>query len=405
MHKAPEPKSCRTRHAIILAAGESTRTRPLTLHRPKPLIPLLGQPLLAHILDELVGLIEDVTLVVGYRADDIQSHFGDTYRDMQLRYVHQHEVNGTAGALLTVANYAQARGESFLEAPFFLLYGDNLISRSDLVGVCQHRYSLAGLRVEDPRAFGVLDIVDNRVRRIIEKPDTPPPEALANPGVYHFDGQVIPALRTIEPSPRGEYELTDLIEAIAAEHPVSYSLCKGQWVPVGNPWEVLIAGSFLLQQRAAHRSEIHPEATHPDCQMSGSVAMGRATVGPGCTIKGPVFIGDDVTIGAGCTLERVSIEAGATIGDQTTIERSLIGPGAHIGAGCTIAHSVLDDRAQVGDGTRLLAHRFTETEPAAFTAGLLTKDTMQRHGTVVGPGVAVPGRSTLGAGSILFPEE
>jgi NDP-sugar pyrophosphorylase family protein len=405
MHQAPEPKSCQTRHAIILAAGESTRTRPLTLHRPKPLIPLLGQPLLAHILDELVGLIEEVTLVVGYRADDIQTHFGPNYRSMRIRYVHQHEVNGTAGALLTVADHAQSSGETYLDAPFFLLYGDNLISRSDLVGVCQHRYSLAGLRVEDPRAFGVLDIVDNRVRRIIEKPDSPPPEALANPGIYHFDGQVIPALRSIAPSPRGEYELTDLIEAIAADHPVSYSLCKGQWVPVGNPWEVLIASAFLLQQRAAHRSEIHPDAVYPDCQMSGSVAIGRATIGAGCTIKGPAFIGDHVTIGTGCTLERVAIESGATIGDHTTIERSLIGPGARVGANCAIAYSVLDDNARVGPGTRLLAHRFTEIEPAAFTAGLLTKDVMQRRGTVVGPGVALPGRSTLGAGSVLFPEE
>lgn len=193
---------CPTRHAVILAAGESTRTRPLTLHRPKPLIPLLGKPLLAHILDELVGIVQHVTLVVGYRADDIRRSFGTSYQGMQLSFVVQEQVNGTAGALLSVAQQAEGGGAPPLDAPFFLLYGDNLISQVDVRGVCRDRYCLAGLQVADPRLFGVLEIHEGQVVRILEKTPYPPPGAPANPGIYHLDGQAVPLLAQIQPSPR-----------------------------------------------------------------------------------------------------------------------------------------------------------------------------------------------------------
>lgn len=214
------------RHAVLLAAGESTRTRPLTLQRPKPLIPLLDRPLLAHILDELVGIVERMTLVVGYRADQVAAAFGTEYRGMQLRYMRQTVVNGTAGALLAAAP---------IDEPFFLLYGDNLVAREDILGVAQGRYGVAGLPVADARAFGVLQIEHGSVTGILEKPAEPPPHALANPGIYCFDAAVFPLLEQIAPSPRGELELTDLIGALAATSPVHPHVCTGYWVPVGNP--------------------------------------------------------------------------------------------------------------------------------------------------------------------------
>lgn len=243
-HIAPH-QPCLTLHAVILAAGESTRTRPLTLHRPKPLIPLLGRPLLAHILDALVGLVERVTLVVGYRAEMVEAAFGSAYRGMVLHYARQEVMNGTAGALLAVGP---------IDESFFLLYGDNLVAHEDIVGVCRARYSVAGLRVADARSFGVLEMVDGTVRRIVEKPADPPPDALANAGVYHFDGAVFPLLERIVPSPRGELELTDLVGALAMEQPVQAHICTGHWVPVGTPWEALSAAQFLLTQRGGGAS-------------------------------------------------------------------------------------------------------------------------------------------------------
>lgn len=406
--------SCPPRHAIILAAGESTRTRPLTLHRPKPLIPLMGQPLLAHILDQLVGLVDRATLVIGYRADDIRAHFGDTYRGITLHYVVQKRFKGTAGALLAVADDAEEHGLPLTEEPFFLLYGDNLISHLDLVHLLEHRYGLAALRVDDPSAFGILDISSegdgekkgNRVVRIIEKPSDPPPDALANPGIYLFDGQVYPLLRQIEPSPRGEYELTDLIGLLAQEHHVGYSICQGQWIPVGNPWDVLFATAFLLAQQAAFRPEISPDASPADCQIDGFVHIGKnSRLGAGCRIVGPTYIGDEVVIGNHCTLNRSVVESHSVLGDGVSLERSVVMPGAQIERESSLQWSVVDDNARVGEGTVLPARVFEEIRSVAFTAGIIDDALARQRGVVIGATVHLPPQTQGEPGSVLFPPE
>jgi bifunctional UDP-N-acetylglucosamine pyrophosphorylase/glucosamine-1-phosphate N-acetyltransferase len=406
MSRTTTAPTCSTRHAIILAAGESTRTRPLTLQRPKPLIPLVGKPLLAHILDQLVGLVEHVTLVVGYRADDIRAHFGENYSGIQMHYVLQTERNGTAGALLALANAAAEREGPPLDAPFFLLYGDNLISHTDLLRVCQQRYCMAALPVDDPRSFGVLDIEGDRVRRIIEKPPDAPPGSFANPGIYHFDGDVVPALRQIQPSPRGEYELTDLIGLLAQQQHVGYSVCAGYWIPIGTPWEALMASLFLLQQRAGLHPYIDPGAElDASCALVGAAHVGPgARLGPGCTLHGPVLLGEGVVIEAGCTLERCVIEAGAIIEHGSTISDSVVGAGCRIGPDCTVQYSLLDRGASLGAGIALLAHSFREVQPAAATMGLLNLETMQQRGAVVGQDVHLPSGTLIEAGSVLFPD-
>lgn len=368
------------RHAVILVAGASTRTRPLTEQRPKPLIPLLGKPLLAHILDELVGLVERVTLVVGYRADQIIATFGDSYRGMALRYVHQTVINGTAGALLAAKP---------IDEPFLLLYGDNLIDRADVIGVSQHGYAVAGLRVADPRSFGVLDVQDGLVYRIIEKPVNPPADALANPGIYHFDEAVFPLLLQIIPSPRGELELTDLIALLANHHPVACHICTGHWIPVGTPWEALLAARFLLarlaQSQIAHTAQIDPAAA-----IEGVVVIGEgAVIGPQAKIIGPAVIGPRVVVGPEALIIASAIEAGATIGSGAMIGGSVIGNGVMVGAGAMISHSWLDDRAQIGPYVVLAATEDTSIQPVAVVNGMLTLTDMRTRGAIVAAGEVV----------------
>lgn len=396
MSHKPTPPACTTRHAVILAAGESKRTRPLTLHRPKPLIPLLDRPLLAHILDELVGLAERVTLVVGYRAADIEAHFGASYRGIDLRYVWQRAVNGTASALMAVAGQ--------VDEPFFLLYGDNLVSQVDLLAVAGQRYCLAALRVADPRAFGVLEIQAGRVTRILEKPADPPPDALANPGIYHLDPAVFPALERIQPSPRGEYELTDLIGVLAEEHPVGYTVCTGHWVPVGTPWEALSASAFLLARRAGLRSTTDPAAAlGPGYESHGPVWIGAAQIGAGCRIVGPAWIGDGAVIGAGCVIEQTVVGDGAHIGDGVVVVRSALGAGVRVGGGALVQSSLLDTGAGVGDGARLPEQLCADVQPVADTAGLLDCDDLRRRGAVLGAGVHLPAGAAVEPGSVIFP--
>ncbi len=397
MSHRPSATPCSTRHAVILAAGQSKRTRPLTEHRPKPLIPLLDRPLLAHILDEMVGLVERVTLVVGYRADMVRQAFGRNYRGIIVDYVTQHEVNGTAGALLAVA--AQVP----LDAPFFLLYGDNLIARADLLRVCQRRYSLAALPVDEPSAFGILATEGDRVHGIIEKPPHAPPGSLANPGIYHFDPDVLPYLQQIQPSPRGELELTDLIGLLAAAHPVHFATCAGWWVPVGTPWDVLIAAQFVLQQRRQKLSVIRSAATiGRGCRVNGHITIGQATIGAGCSLLGPVMIGDGAVIGPGCLLDRAVIGAGTVVGANCTIEGSVTGVGCTIGAGSTVQSSLLDDSVTLGAHCSLLDATLLQRPPPAATLGLLADETMQQRGVVLALGSSLPAGSTPAAGGIVL---
>lgn len=391
------PMPCRTRHAIILAAGESKRTRPLTAQRPKPLIPLLGKPLLAHILDELVGLVTQVTLVVGYRAEAIEASFGASYRGLALRYVRQTEVNGTASALMAVV----AAGD-LLDEPFFLLYGDNLISQDDLRAICRWRYGLSALRVDNPRSFGVLELRDGRVLRILEKPEHPPADALANPGIYHFDSEAFTALQHIRPSPRGEYELTDLIGILAQVHPINYSICTGYWVPVGTPWEALNAVAFLLARRAAQPPAYDPEAVIPaDCIISGAVQVGRARLGAGCRIVGPALIGDGCVIGDGCLIEGSVLDSGVTLGERCVVQRSALGAGVGLDAGCYVQSSFIDDGVSLGAGVQLRERSFADIQPAAATGDWLNRSALLVRGCIVGSGVTLSPATRIEPGTIV----
>ncbi len=406
-------QTCSTNHAIILAAGESKRTRPLTLNRPKPLIPLVNKTLLEHIFDQLVGLVTHVTLVVGYRADDIRDFFGHTYRDIHITYIQQQHINGTAGALFSVAEQWE-REETFSpDEPFFLLYGDNLIHQNDLLDVCQKRYCMSAMSVEDTQSFGILEIEDNtrkhsshtrdwRVKGIIEKPTYHIPNAYGNTGIYHLDGHIFSLLKTLHPSPRGEYELTDVITALAQKKYVSCSICDMYWVPVGNPWEALIASIFLANINAPEEMHIHPQASFGGMTAYGGV-IGRIKADPTCSIVGPTFIGDNVTIGESAVVKRCVIHDGAHIGDNCKIEDSVIGAGARVGNNCQFHHCWIDEGAVVGDSATLEHASVDDVKPHINMVSFVGHNVLYYRGVVVGPGVVVEPGAKVAAGSVLFP--
>ena len=157
--------------AVIMAAGKSTRTYPLTLTKPKPLLRIANKPILAHQLDLFVGLIEEAVLIVGYKHDLIRAEFGESYRDIALRYVEQRELLGTGHAAMQVAPHIKDR--------FVLMNGDDLYAKSDLDALLRHQYALLSQEVEDPRLYGVLTVRNGLVKDVIEMPDNPASKYLA----------------------------------------------------------------------------------------------------------------------------------------------------------------------------------------------------------------------------------
>jgi len=200
--------------AVVLAAGKGTRLRPLTDDLPKALVEIDGKPLLTHCFDELVSLdASEFVVVVGYRKDQIIDHYGDSYNGIPITYVHQEEAAGLADALL--------QAESEIEGDFMLMLGDNVF-RGNLDTVVQRqqeqRVDCAFLVEEVPKTeasrYGVC--VTNKygeIVNVVEKPDDPPSN-LVMTGFYTFSPAIFEACKLVQPSDRGEYELSDAIDLL-----------------------------------------------------------------------------------------------------------------------------------------------------------------------------------------------
>jgi dTDP-glucose pyrophosphorylase len=200
---------------VVPAAGRGTRLRPHTDDRPKALVDVDGRPLLTHVFETLAPYVEEYVVVVGYLGKQIRDHYGSVYRGTPITYVDQPERDGLADAVL--------RAESAVDGPFLQLNGDNVLRGNVGAVARRHRETNADAtllvdRVSPGRARrgGVLELEDDEVVGIVEKPDDPP-SRLATTGCFVFSERVFEACRAIEPSERGEFELADAIEWLLAD--------------------------------------------------------------------------------------------------------------------------------------------------------------------------------------------
>jgi UDP-N-acetylglucosamine diphosphorylase / glucose-1-phosphate thymidylyltransferase / UDP-N-acetylgalactosamine diphosphorylase / glucosamine-1-phosphate N-acetyltransferase / galactosamine-1-phosphate N-acetyltransferase len=223
--------------AVILAAGEGKRLRPLTDDIPKPMVRVGGKPILEYTLSILPNAITEVILVVGYRNEAIRNYFGNSFGGRRIRYVEQSEPKGTAHALLLAQPLLD-------EKSFLLLYGDDLYHPADIAACIQDVSRMRMLVKEhsNPERFGVCRIDgDGRVLEILEKQQNPPTK-LINIGVYYLTKDIFSFPLTL--SPLGEYFLTDQISAMAQKHPVYIERARF-WHPIGYPEDVAKAEAWL----------------------------------------------------------------------------------------------------------------------------------------------------------------
>jgi len=198
--------------AVILAAGEGTRLRPLTSTRPKPMLPVGGKAILEWGLEALAaGGVDKVVIVVGYKKEVISSFFGKEYAGIKIEYVEQREQLGTA--------HAVSMAEGKVSGEFYVMNGDLIISSSLIEKfISDHRKAKAAnsmclVEVADPKHFGIVELKGNIVRGIEEKPERPKSN-LANAGIYLFSGEIFNAIRKVRKSERLEYEITDAISML-----------------------------------------------------------------------------------------------------------------------------------------------------------------------------------------------
>lgn len=277
---------------LILSGGRGTRLRPLTYTSAKQLVPVANKPVLFYALESLAGAgIRDIGIVVGDTQAEIRAAVGDgSSWGVRVTYIEQDAPRGLAHAVLI--------SEGFLgDDPFVMYLGDNLLNKgiARFVEEFTTRQPAAQIllaRVPDPQMFGVAELANGRVVRLIEKPQEPKSD-LALVGVYMFSPAVFESVKRIKPSFRNELEITDAIQDLIDRNlEVRPHIVDGWWKDTGKLEDMLEANRLILDT-IERRIEGTVDA---DSRVEGKVVIEPGAVVERSVIRGPVIIGADARI-------------------------------------------------------------------------------------------------------------
>ncbi len=314
--------------AVILAAGKSTRTYPLTIDKPKPLLKVGNKSLLEYNLDQLNGLVKVAILIVGFKADSIKKQFKNKYKKLKISYVLQKQQLGTGHAVMQAKSKVKGR--------FIVMMADDLYSKADIKACIKNRYSVLAQRVKDPSRFGVYSVKNGFVTDLIEKPKNPVSN-LANAALYVLDKPVFDELKRIRRTERGELELTDAVKALAQKEKVKCVIAK-RWVSVGYPWNLFDVKKLF---------GIKGNSIGKNCTIKGrvtnSIIMDNTIIEKGSVVKDSI-IGENVyfsgkissksnAVSVVKNKEVIAPRLGAVIGDNANLFNVDISPGVKIWPG------------------------------------------------------------------------
>ncbi len=380
--------------AVILAAGEGMRMRPLTYTRPKVMLPIANKPILEHLISELskVG-VRDVVLVVGYKDDVIRNYFKDGGNfGVSIEYVSQRKQLGTADALKSAVH--------LLDDEFLMLNGDNIVSHEDLKKLIEADGMAIGIfRVENPQDFGIVEVENGRIRKIVEKPEKPPSD-LINAGVYKFNSDIIEFLERTPLSKRGEYEITDTIQ-LAINYGIEFKAVELKtWIDVGYPWDLLKANEFMLKN--INESIIEGEIEE-GAHIKGNVVIGEGTViRSGSYIIGPVVIGKNCVIGPNCFIRPyTSIGDNCHIGACVEIKNSIIMSNTNVPHLNYVGDSVIGENCNLGAGTKIANLRLDGKEIYATVKGRKVPTGRRKFGAIIGDNVKTGINVSINVGTMI----
>jgi glucose-1-phosphate thymidylyltransferase len=329
---------------LILSGGKGTRLRPITHTSAKQLVPVANKPVLFYGIEAMAqaGIREVGIIIAPETGDEIRTSAGDGSRfGVELTYLVQDEPLGLAHAVLTAAPFL---GDS----PFVMYLGDNLLQGGieELVAAFRAGEPDALILltpVPDPQHYGVAELQDGAVVRLVEKPPSPQTD-LALVGVYMFTPEVHRAAKAIEPSDRGELEITDAIQYLVDQGlRVEPHIVRGWWKDTGRLEDMLAANRLVLDT-----IEARIDGELVDSQVDGRVVIEASARLERTTVRGPAiigasarlsdcYIGPYTAIGEGCVIKNAEVEhsillAGATVCDLAgRMESSLLGRNVTIG--------------------------------------------------------------------------
>ncbi len=305
--------------AIIPVAGVGRRLRPHTHTQPKALMHVAGRPILGHILDELVAAgVDDVVLVVGHLGEKVEEYVRARYR-LRLHVVEQAEALGNGHAIYVARHHLDGDG-------VLIIMGDTII-KADLPRVLALDRSAIGVReVADPRRFGVVEVSNGRVRRLIEKPEVPSSN-LAVVGVYLIRnpgllGTCLERMVDERRQVKGEYWLADALQMMVEAGESMETFHISGWYDCGTPEALLEANRELLAAERLVQSPppgsvvLPPSFVDPSAQIDGSVIGPFASVAEGARVTNSVV--RDSIVNAEATLDGVLLEH-SIIGEHASV--------------------------------------------------------------------------------------
>jgi len=371
-----------------MCGGEGTRLRPLTFERPKPCIPIVNVPSIAHLVSHLSNLgFTEMVLTLGYMGKVIEKALGDgSLFGADIRYVREKTKLGTAGSVKNARRH--------LEGGRFLVVGGDHVTDVNLLDFYRaHAFgkapiSIGLISIDDPSEFGIAEMdVDYHVKRFKEKPG--PGEIfsnLASMGMYVCEPEVFDNI----PSGRKFDFARDLFPTILAEGQTLRGwLARGNWTDVGSPRSLRQAERWKLQEMPfmAVSGDLHVQGAQiaGPVQFSGSVTLGPhsriigpVSIGAGTTIEGNVLIGPYTSIGEGCTIR-----------GHTKIFSSSIYNHVVVGRNCTISGSVIDNDAVIGEVCSI------ENDTIIGPRVVLKEGVVVHSGTRIWPEVTVEERTVI----------
>ena len=350
---------------LILSGGRGTRLRPITYTSAKQLVPVANKPVLFFGIEAMAqaGIRQVGIIIAPETGDEIRAAAGDGSRfGVEITYIVQDEPAGLAHAVLTA--------EPFLsDSPFVMYLGDNLLQggMTELVAAFREHEPHALIlltSVPDPENYGVAELGPGGkgVVRLVEKPADPPSD-LALVGVYMFTPLIHTAARSIQPSARGELEITDAIQWLVDEgRTVESHIVRGWWKDTGRLDDMLEANRLILEtfERRVEGELIDAQVdgrvvVEPGAVLERSTVRGPAIIGAGAVIR-DAYIGPYTAVGAGCTVESAEVEHSILLeGSSVTnldgrMESSLLGKDVRISRGARQPRAY---RFMVGDNSEI----------------------------------------------------
>jgi UDP-N-acetylglucosamine diphosphorylase/glucosamine-1-phosphate N-acetyltransferase len=375
--------------AVILAAGEGNRMRPLTSNRPKVMLPIANRPIVEHLLLEVKEAgIRDFIFVVGYRDEQVREYFGDGAKwGVNIGYSEQRKQLGTADAIRQV--------EGAVDGNFLVINGDVIIGREDIRHLKnKKRSTMTVIEVQDPRGLGMVALSGGKVVGIYEKTETPP-SPMANTGLYLFTPEIFEAIGRTEKSPRGEYEITDSLKLLMASSGGLFCQEIKSWLDLSYPWDLLRANESMLDN-------LEPQnlgTVEANVVLKGAVAVGKDTViKSGVYIEGPAIIGQGCVIGPNCYIRgATAIGDGCHVGASVEVKNSIIMKGTKIPHFNYVGDSVIGEGCNLGAGTKIANLRLDKK-----TISIAGIDTHRRKlGAIIGDNVETGINASINVGSVI----